>query len=245
MCLVGDKIGFMNKVMEERLNKANTLREEEKYGDSAKEYTEALIDCVKTSDFEGMVHALGGMSLVMKHQIASGGELFRRLTLAYAYESYKVVEENGNRISPYIQSIGYRCYGDGLLMSGKVEESLTYFEKSLEISPADRCEKGNLKAHIGGIKYKLGQKDQGIAEIREALEDIRTGDMTQYAPRVWETGCLNKLAIASALEGKKQEALVTIKESVEIARTHNLTIRLREAEEILKKIEEGRTDFGV
>lgn len=235
----------MTKEMEGRLNKANTLREEEKYGESAKEYTEALIDCVTTDDFEGMVHALGGMSLVMKHQIGKGGELFKRLTLAYAYESYKVVEENSSRISPYIQSIGYRCYGDGLLMSGKVEESLKYFEKSMEISPANRCEKGNLKAHIGGIKYKLGEKEQGTKEIKEALEDIRTGDMNTYAPRVWETGCLNKLAIASALDNNKEEALTRIKESVEIARTYNLTIRLREAEEILKKIEEGRTDFGV
>ena len=130
-------------------------------------------------------------------------------------------------------------------MSGKVEESVEYFEKALVVTTADRCEKGNLKAHIGGIKYKLGQKEQGIVEIKEALEDIRTGDMTQYAPRVWETGCLNKLAIASALEGNKEEALATIKESVEIAKIHNLTIRLREAEEIMKKIEEDRTDFGV
>lgn len=232
--------------MEERLNKANTSREEEKYGESAKEYTEALIDCVKMGDSEGMVHAFGGMSLVMKHQIGKGNdEAFKRLTLAYAYESYKVAEENKEVVTPYIQAIGYRCYGDGLLMSGKVEESLIYFEKALQISPADKCEKGNLKAHIGGIKYKLGQKEEGIAEIKEALEDIRTGDMSQYAPRVWETGCLNKLAIASALDGNKEEALITIKESVEIARTHNLTIRLREAEEVKKKIEEGRTDFGV
>lgn len=235
----------MNKIMEDRLNTANTLREEEKYGESAKEYTEALIDCVKTGDFEGMVHALGGMSLVMKHQISSGGELFKRLTLAYAYESYKVAEENKEKINPYILAIGYRCYGDGLLMSGKVAESVEYFEKALAVTTADRCEKGNLKAHIGGIKYKLGKKEEGIKEILEALEDIRTGDMNTYAPRVWETGCLNKLAIASALGGNKEEAQVTIKESVEIARTHNLTIRLREAEEILKKIEEGRTDFGL
>lgn len=235
----------MNKTMEDRLNKANNLREEEKYGESAKEYTEALIDCVKTADFEGMVHALGGMSLVMKHQISTGGELFKRLTLAYAYESYKVAEENKEKISPYIVSIGYRCYGDGLLMNGQVQESLGYFEDSLRISPADRCEKGNLKAHIAQIKYMLGEKEIGIMMAKEALEDIRTGDMNAYAPRVWETGCLIKLAIASALEGDREEALVTIKESVEIARTHNLTIRLREAEEILKKIEEGRTDFGV
>ena len=231
--------------MEERLNKANTLREEEKYGESAKEDTETLIDCVKIDDFEGMVHALGGMSLVFKHQIGSGGELFKRLTLAYAYESYKVAEENKERINPYIVAIGYRCYGDGLLMSGKVQESVEYFEKALEVTTADRCEKGNLKAHIGGIKYKLGKKEEGIKEIKEALVDIRTGDMNTYAPRVWETGCLNKLAIASVLENDKAEDLVRIKESVEIARTHNLTIRLREAEEILKKIEEGRTDFEV
>ena len=69
--------------------------------------------------------------------------------------------------------------------------------------------------------------------------------MSQYAPRVWETGCLNKLAIASVFDGKKEEALALINESIEIAKTHNLSIRLREAEEILEKINTGRTDFGV
>ncbi len=232
--------------MEERLAKANTLREEEKYGESAKAYMECLLDCVKEEEFNGLVHAFGGMSLVMKHQIGKGNnETFKRLTLAYAYESYKVVEENSETVTPYNQSIGFRCYGDGLLMSGKIEESLVYFQKAFDVSPADRCEKGNLKAHIGGIMYKMGKKEEGIKVVLEALEDIRTGDMTQYAPRVWETGCLNKLAIASAMDSKKDEALKYIKESVEIAKTHNLTIRLREAEEILKKIEEGRTDFGV
>ncbi len=236
----------MDKIMEDRLNRANTLREEEKYGESAKEYTECLLDCVKTSDFEGLVHALGGMSLVFKHQIGKGQpEIFKRLTLAYAHESYKVAEENKDKINPYIVSIGYRCYGDGLLMSGKVEESLKYFEDSLSISPADRCEKGNLKAHIAQIKYMLGEKEVAIQMAKEALEDIRTGDMTQYAPRVWETGCLNKLAIAEAFEGRKDGALAYITESVQIAKDHNLTIRLREAEEILEKINAGRTDFGV
>ena len=107
----------MTKEMEDRLNWANTLREQEKYGDSAKAYTECLIDCLKEDDVEGLVHAYGGMSLVMKHQISKGGDALKRLTLAYAYESYKVVEENGSRVSPYIQSIGYRCYGDGLPIS--------------------------------------------------------------------------------------------------------------------------------
>ena len=235
----------MTKEMEERLSKANDLREEEKYGESAKEYMECLLELTKINDAEGLIHAFGGMSLVFKHQITKGGEPFKRLTLAYAYESYKVAEENKDKVSPYNLSIAYRCYGDGLLMSGKVEESIRYFQKALEITTADRCEKGNLKAHIGGIKYKLGQKEQGVKEIKDALADIRTGDMNAYAPRVWETGCLNKLAIAAALDGKKDVALEYINEAVQIAKDHKLTIRLREAEEVLEKIKSGRTDFSL
>lgn len=234
----------MTKEMEERLSKANTLREEEKYGESTKIYTECLLECVKENDADGMVHALGGMSLVFKLQVARG-ELFKRLTLAYAYESYKVAEDNKEKLDGRVLSIAYRCWGDALLTDGKADDGLPYFEKALEITTADKCEKGNLKAHIGGIKYKLGQKEQGIKEIKEALEDIRTGDMTAYAPRVWETGCLSKLAVASALEGKREDALLTINESIKIAEEHNLLIRLREAVEIKEKIEQGRTDFGV
>ena len=206
---------------------------------------ECLLACVNENDADGMIHAFGGMSLVMKHQISKGGEKFKRLTLAYAYESYKVAEENKERVTLYNLSIAYRCYGDGLLMSGKVQESVEYFEKALEVTTADRCEKGNLKSHIAQIKYMLGEKEVGIQMTKEALEDIRTGDMNAYAPRVWETGCLIKLAIASALEGKKDEALETINESIKIAEEHNLSIRLREAKEIKEKIEQGRVDFSL
>lgn len=236
----------MTKEMEERLSKANTLREEEKYGESAKEYTECLLELTELNDAEGLIHALGGMSLVYKLQLRKvSSPVYKNLSLAFAQEGYRIAEINKERLGGRVLSIAYRCLGDALLMNSKTVESLPLFELALSITTADKCEKGNLKAHIGEIKYILGEKEKGIEMIREALGDIRTGDMNTYAPRVWETGSLNKLAITSALEGKKEEALVTIKESLEIARAHNLTIRLREAEEILEKINKGETNFSV
>lgn len=232
--------------MEERLNKANDLREEEKYGESAKEYTECLLELTKINDAEGLIHALGGMSLVYKHQISKTSlSVYKNLNLAFALEGYKIAEENKETLGGYILSIAYRCYGDALLMNGKTGVSLEYFEKAFEVSTADRCERGNLKAHIGGIKYKMGEKEKGLEMVKEALVDIRTGDMNAYAPRVWETGCLNKLAIAEILANNKEEALSYVNESIKIAKEHNLAIRLREAEEILAKINSGEMNFAV
>ena len=52
--------------MEKRLSEANDLREAEKYGDSAKAYTERLIDLIKNGDQTGLIHCLGGQSLIYK-----------------------------------------------------------------------------------------------------------------------------------------------------------------------------------
>lgn len=236
----------MNKEMEARLVKANDLREQEKYGESAKEYTECLLELVSENDSEGLVHFLGGYSLIYKIQARKDSSvIWQNLTLAYAGECYRIAKENKNKLDGRTLSIAYRAWADALLMSGRTEESLPVFEESYRVSTADLCEKGSVKAHIGGVKYLLGQKEEGKRIVFEALADIRTGDMSQYAPRVWETGCLNGLAKFYALEGNKDEALRLINESIDIARSYNLPIRLREAEEIKKKIETDQNDFGV
>lgn len=236
----------MTKEMEERLARANTLREEEKYGDASKLYTECLLELVEINDTEGLIHVLGGQSLIYKIQARKATSfVYRNLTIAFAQEVNRIAEENKDKLDGRTLSIAYRSWGDALLTDGKAGDALLYFKKALEITTADRCEKGNIKAHIGGIKYLTGEREEGKRIVLEALADIRTGDMNTYAPRVWETGCLNKLAVASALEGKKEDALITINESIKIAEEHNLPIRLREAVEIKEKIEQGRTDFGV
>lgn len=236
----------MTKEMEERLARANTLREEERYGESAKEYMECLLDCVKENDAEGIIHALGGQSLVCKIQARRDGKsLWKKLTVAFAKECYQVAEDNKEGLDGRVLAIAYRCWGDALLMDGQTSESLPHFEKALEVSTANRCEKGSLKAHIGWVKYLLGDTGAAIDTIKEAIEDIRTGDMTQYAPRVWETGAMNSLAKIYAKENKKEEALKIIEETIQIAEQYNLSIRLREAKEIKEKIEQGRMDFGV
>ncbi len=236
----------MTKEMEERLNRANTLREEEKYGESSKLYTECLLELTGLNDAEGLIHALGGQSLIYKHHIGkTPTSIYENLCLAFAYEGFRVAEDNKNKLSGYVLAIAYRCLGDALLMKDRPNEALIYFEQAMQVSTADKCEKGNLKAHIGGIKYKLGEKEKGIEIIKEALADIRTGDMNSYAPRVWETGCLNKLAIADVLAGNKESALKCVNEAIQIEKEHNLTIRLKESEKILEKINKGETNFVV
>lgn len=236
----------MTKEMEERLNKANTLREEEKYGESSKIYTECLLELTELNDAEGLIHALSGQSLIYKHHVGKTEKsIYENLTLAFAYESFRVAEDNKDSLDGRVISIACKGLGDALIVKERYDEALVYFERAVEVTTADRCEKGTLKAHVGGVKYKLGKKEEGVKEILEALGDIRTGDMNTYAPRVWETGCLNKLAIASALDGKNDEALKYVTEAIQIEREHNLSIRLKESERILENINTGKTDFGV
>ena len=152
----------MTKEMEDKLNKANTLREEEKYGESAKEYTDCLLDLVRNNDVEGLVHFLGGYSLIYKIQARKETSLlWQNLTLAYAGECYRIAEENKEKLDGRTLSIAYRSWADALLMAGRTQESLPVFEESYRVSTANLCEKGSVKAHIGGVKYLLGQKEEG------------------------------------------------------------------------------------
>ncbi len=232
--------------MEERLSKANTLREEEKYGDASKLYTECLLELVELNDVEGLIHVLGGQSLIYKIQARKAiSHVYRNLTIAFAKEVNRIAEENKDKLDGRTLSIAYRNWADAILMDERPKEALPIFEKAYEVSTASICEKGSVKAHIGGVKYLTGDKAGGIEIIKEALEDIRTGEMDTYAPRVWETGCLNGLAKIYALEGDKELAMKYINEALLIAEENKLSIRLREAKEIKEKIEQGRIDFSL
>jgi len=236
----------MTKEMEERLSNANTLREQEKYGEASKIYTECVLELTELNDAEGLIHALGGQSLIYKIQSRKVSSLvYRNLTIAFAKEVNRIAEENKDRLDGRTLSIAYRNWGDAILMDERPKEALPIFEKSYLVSTASVCEKGSVKAHIGGIKYLIGEKEEGKRIIIEALADIRTGEMDTYAPRVWETGCLNGLAKIYALEGDKETALKTINEAIQIDKDHSLRIRLRESQEILDKINKGESNFSL
>lgn len=236
----------MNREMEERLSNANDLREKELFGESIKEYTNCLLELIQIDDAEGLIHCLSGQSLIYKILARKNNSLiYRHLTLSFAREALYIAERNLGNLNGQVISIAYSSYGDALLMDSQIKEALLYFEKALVVSTAEVPEKGRLKAHVGGIKYLLGEKQEGQDLILESLSDIRLGDMNAYNIRVWETGALNALSKIYALENNSEKALETIKLSLDIATSHDLSIRKRETEEILAKISSGQTDFSL
>lgn len=236
----------MNTQMEQKLSKANDLRESEQYGDSSKLYTECLIELIKINDAEGLIHCLSGQDLIYKILVRQYNHpVYRHLALAFSKESFEIAEQNKKTLDGRILSIAYSSYADTLLADGQIKQSLPLFEKSLAVSTADIPEKGRLKAHIGGVKYMLGEKEVGIGLIKDALVEIRTGDLSAYNIRVWETGALNGLAMITAKEGKLDEAKKLAAQSLQIATDHNLSIRKREVEEIISKLASGNTDFSM
>ena len=235
----------MDTQIEHKLSKANDLRESENYGESAKLYTECLIELLKKSDPEGLIHCLSGQSLIYKIQARQNSlPVYRHLAIAFAKESFAIAEKNQN-LDGRVLSTAYSSYADALLMDENFAESLPIFEKSLSVSTAAVPEKGRLKAHIGSVKHILGDKEEGISLIKEALTDIRTGDLSTYPIRVWETGALNVLAKIMAKEANLDEAKKLASESLQIATEHNLSIRKREVEEIIAKLSSGKTDFSI
>lgn len=236
----------MDTIMEKRLTEANDLREAERFGDSIKAYTECLVDLVDTSDHTGLIHCLGGQSLIYKNLlITNNSPIYHYFLVAFAKEAYEVGEANKEHLDGRTLSIASSVYADALLANGEVSEALPHFEKALAVSTAGIPEKGRLKAHIGGIQYLLGDKQIGLSNLHEGLADIRTGDLDDFAIRVWETGCLNTLAKIHALEGEKEKALELINESLKIATEHNLPLRKKEASKIIEKINNGLTDFSL
>lgn len=236
----------MDKLMEDKLAKANDLREKEQFGESSKLYTECLVDLIKINDAEGLIHCLGGQSLIYKIMArVKKDKTYNNLANAFAKEAYRIGMENTTKVDERTLSIAYSSYADTLLVDKNFQEALPLFERALEISTANIPEKARLKAHIGGIKYYLGDKEDGISEIKKAMEEIRTGDLSAYHIRVWETGCLNGLAKIYAKEGNKDEALMVANESLQITLDHKLTIRQKEVEEIISKINKGENDFSL
>lgn len=236
----------MNEQIEITLSQANDLREKEQFAESARLFTQCLIDLIPDGSPSQIIHSLDGQSLIYKILARKDNHLvYRHLTIAYAAEAYRIAEANSNNLENNAFSTASIGYADALLMDGQIKESLPYFEEALKTSTAEKPEKGRIKAHIGGVKYVLGEKEIGINLIHEALADIRTGDLTTYPVRVWETGALNGLAKIYAKEGNVEEAKKIAAESFQIATDHNLSIRKREVEDIIAKISSGSTDFSL
>ncbi|HOX96165.1 MAG TPA: hypothetical protein PLI45_02185 [Candidatus Woesebacteria bacterium] len=236
----------MNEQIEQKLGQANTLREQEQYSESAKLFTECLLELIPSGDPQQLVHCLAGHSLIYK--ILSRKEdshVYRNLTTAFGKEAYAIGEANKDSLEGATLSVAYMAYADALFMDGKTAESLPVFEAALDVSTSSIPEKGRIKTHIGEAKYVLGSKEEGIALIKESLQDIRTGDLTDYSVRVWETGALNTLVKVLAKEGNLEDAQKLASESLQISTANNLSIRKREVEEIISKLTFGNTDFSI
>lgn len=236
----------MDTLMEQKLAKANQLRESEQYGESAKLYTECLLELQQKDDPQGMIHCLGGQSLIYKIKARENSDpLFRRLTSSFAREAYLVGQTNKSRLDGRTLSIAYSTYASALLVEEKFAESLAIFEESFAVSTADKPEKGRLKAHIGGLKYRLGEREVGLNLLNEALADIRTGDLSDKTIRTWETGAMHELAKIYASSGDRAKAEEIATEALAIASSHDLPIRKREAENLLKQITSGDNIFSL
>lgn len=236
----------MDVQMEERLAKANTLREQEKFSESAAMYTDCLIDLVDTKDWKGLVHCLGGQSLIYKIlSTKSDSPVYNSLLISFAKEAYDIAEENKVALDGYTLAIAYRVYGDSLLAVGEAENALPLFQSALDVTSAGIAEKGMLKAHIGGTKYLLGDKQEGIANIEEAIKDIRMGDLTDITVRTWETGALCKLAYIYLDEGNSTLSLTLANEALDIAQKYNLSIRQKESQKLIDKITSGQSNISI
>ena len=236
----------MNTQIEDKLIEANNLREKEQYGESVKLFTESLHALVPDGDSSQLIHCLSGQSLVYKILIRENNHsIYRHLTLAFAKEAYEVAKINQDKLTNNAYSTACMSFADALHMDGQTATALPFFEEALATSTADKPTNGRIKSHIGEVKYFLGEKEAGISLINESLADIRTGDLSSYPIRVWETGALNSLAKIHAREGNWEEAQKTAQESLQISTDHNLSIRKREAEDILAQISSGKTDFSL
>lgn len=232
--------------MEKRLAAANDLREAEKFGESSQAYTECLLDLADGLDPAGLIHCLGGQSLIYKNLLSvKDAPLLRRLCLYFANEAQLVAEKAKASLDHPTLAVAYRCFGNALFINKDFPGALVNFEKALALISDNRPESGYLKSHIGSLKYLLGDKPAGVAILLEALTDIRSGDQDSFVIRVWETGALNTLAKIYFNEGQKEKAIEIFKQSLEVATTHNLPIRKRETEEIIAKINSGQTDFSL
>ncbi len=236
----------MDRITEEQLTAAYKLMDDGNTGESIKLYFGCLLTNTKDSDPVALVHALAGISTNFKILIrTSTTNIYKNLTVAYALESYKVAEENKDKIDNETLSVAYKAWADALMMSGRTKEALPVFEQAYEVSVKGSPAKLSSKAHIGGVKYLLGQKEEGKKVVEEVLKDIRTIDVDNHSIRILETGCLNGLAKMYALDGNKELALKTIEESIVVASKYQLPVRLREAEEIKDKIISGVVEFDL
>ncbi len=123
---------------------------------------------------------------------------------------------------------------------GVYEKAIASYEHYLATSKSLQ-EEANILAHVGFAKAQHGQKEEGIATLRKAVEMFEESQKENNFEgkdvfRIWKLGAMLKLAELLALSDSRSEAKELAKEALTQAREKGLGARAKQAKALLEKL---------
>lgn len=131
-----------------------------------------------------------------------------------------------------------RYMADTYLAAEIFDQAQEYYKRYLqsEKNLNDR-EKANINSHLGYIKSKTVNKEEGISMMKKAIKDLCNSTDIIYQDKnialIWQTGGMLRLAEILEEKSKKEEIL---NQALKIAKDNNLGARYKEIKRSLDQL---------
>ena len=212
--------------------KAEKLREEEKFDEALKLYDRVIWGYGKEKNMAGVAEALQGKVLTYKHKYArKRNEQYLKMAKGCAKSSLEIIDKY--KIKDMYAS-GYFRMGEVCRLSNDYNEAVKNFDKAYKLAGKNK-ERGDYLYHLGEAVCKNGKKILGKRKIIEGMKLIEKDKsrLDSFIYNVWLSGANLRLGQIFIEEKNEKEANKYINRAKEIIDIdERLVIRKKQLEEI-------------
>lgn len=219
-------------MIEELHQKAEELRETEKFKEALVVYDKVIEGYLSKENWAGVADALQGKVLTYKHLYARNNKKeYLEMAIGCAKSSFEIVKIY--KIEKMKASVNFRL-GDVFRLKNDFKKAVLYFSKAYRLVK-DNKERGDYLYHLGEALYKSGEKTLGKRKINEGIKLIKKDKkkIDPYIYHVWLSGANMRMAQIYFLEKNKLQFEKYIKRARKIIeKDERLIIRKKQFEEI-------------
>lgn len=135
-------------------------------------------------------------------------EFWQTQNSEFLNQAWRSLEEISELVSDSTRATYCFWRGEILLLQQKFPIAVQAFQTAVESLAEDAWHRGDFQYHLGLAQYLAGQKQQGLANVYQGIEEIqrRQGDIPEYIYKVWLSGGYLRLAQLLKLEKRPKEA---------------------------------------
>ncbi len=214
-------------------HQAEEQREKDNHFQALKLIQKAIDSYKKEKNFSGLAEAFQSRVLIYKHlYLLEKDKKYLTSAKKDAALSWQIVRKY--KIKEKISSCYFRL-GELQMIAKNYPQAENYFQKAVDFFQGNPAEKGDLTYHLGEAVFLKGEKEKGKKLLLQGLKIIQDNQdkVESFAFKVWQSGCLLKLAKLLRQEEPQKAQDYLKKAEIIINKDKRLIIRKRQLEQFI------------